>query len=191
MSSSRVGLDSKVFAARGPLNLRTGSEAPLMGLHSLSKTKPETELPIGAPPKRGHTTGAFLEVHAPSALPISGQRHSWRASHGPTAFVSRFSQPLDAFIRPKHPSLISCQSRSWGSPFRALLLATQAASVSGAVALWPLETALWNLGTSDGNRRSCLGSAPTPIQRPDEAQQNGPGFRAFLRTRVRHYESAV
>jgi hypothetical protein len=112
-----------------------------MGLHSLSKTKPGTELPIGAPPKRGHTTGAFLEVHAPSALPSPG---SGVVGGLPTArqpCVSRFSQPHDAFIRPEHPSLISCQLRSWGSPFKALFLATQAASVSGAVALWPLVTA--------------------------------------------------
>jgi hypothetical protein len=112
-----------------------------MGLHSLSKTKPGTELPIAAPPKRGHTTGAFLEVSAPSALPSPGSGIVGEPPIGSTAFVFRFSQPLDAFIRPEHPSLISCQSRSWGSPFRALFLATQAATVSGAVALWPLSTA--------------------------------------------------
>jgi hypothetical protein len=88
MSSSRVGLDSKVFAARGPRHLRTGSEAPLMGLHSLSKTKPGTELPTGAPPKRGHTTGAFLEVYAPSALPSPSSGVFGRPSHRPDNLAS-------------------------------------------------------------------------------------------------------
>jgi len=126
--------------------LLAGVEAPLSGLHSLSKTEPGSELPLAAPLQAKPNHGAFLEVFAPSAFPIPGQRLSWRASHGPTACVSRFSQPHDAFIRPEHPSLISCQSRSWGSPYRALFLATQAASVSGAVALLPLEPPLETSG---------------------------------------------
>jgi hypothetical protein len=141
MSFAREGLDYKVFAARGPRRLQADGEAPLSGLHSLSKTEPGTELPLTAPPVARPNHGAFLEVFSPSAFALSGQRHRWRASHGPTACVFRFSRPHDAFIRPEHPSLISCQSRSWGSPYRALFLATQAASVSGAVALMPLETA--------------------------------------------------
>jgi hypothetical protein len=40
----------------------------------------------------------------------------------PTACVSRFSQPRDALIRPMPAGLVSCQIRSWGSPFRAFLL---------------------------------------------------------------------
>jgi len=165
MSFARAGLDYEVFAARGPRRLRTGIEAPLSGLHSLSKTKPGSELPTGTPRQRSRDIGAFLEVLAPSAFPIPGQRHRWRASHGPTACVSRFSQPHDAFIRPEHPSLVSCQSRSWGSPYRALFLATQAAAVSGAVTLLPLEPPA---GPRDLGRQSsqlpriCANAHPTP-----------------------------
>jgi hypothetical protein len=41
----------------------------------------------------------------------------------PTACAFRFSQPLDASIRPMPAGLVSCQIRSWGSPFRAFFLA--------------------------------------------------------------------
>jgi len=34
----------------------------------------------------------------------------------------RFSRPLGAFIRPEPAGLVSCRIRSWGLPFRALLL---------------------------------------------------------------------
>jgi len=40
----------------------------------------------------------------------------------PTACAFRFSQPLGALFRPSLTGLISCQIRSWGSPFKALLL---------------------------------------------------------------------
>lgn len=131
MSSSRVGLDSKVFAARGPLNLRTGSEAPLMGLHSLSKTKPGTELPIGAPPKRGHTTSAFLEVSAPSALPSPGSGVVGGPSHRPDSLASSgflnlltlsSARSIPALFHASyahgvHPSEL-CSSRAGGSRLR-------------------------------------------------------------------------
>jgi hypothetical protein len=50
------------------------------------------------------------------------QRLEWPGLPRPTACASRFSQPLDAFIRPTPAGLVSCQIRSWGLPFRALLL---------------------------------------------------------------------
>jgi hypothetical protein len=55
-------------------------------------------------------------------FPNSWQRHDDRASYDPAAFAFRFSQPLDALIRLEPAGLVSCQIRSWGSPFRALLL---------------------------------------------------------------------
>jgi hypothetical protein len=64
MSFAREGLDYEVFAARGPRHLRTGIEAPLSGLHSLSKTKPGTELPTGAPQSEA-TTSAPSSRFAP------------------------------------------------------------------------------------------------------------------------------
>jgi hypothetical protein len=83
---------------------------------------------------------------APSSRFTPLQRYTPRAAAWLAGFPrpdstasSGFFRPLDALIRPEHPSLISCQSRSWGSPFRALFLAMQAASVSGAVALMPLK----------------------------------------------------
>jgi hypothetical protein len=45
-----------------------------------------------------------------------------RASHSPIACASRFSQPPGALVRPEPAGLVSCQIRSWGSPFRVLLL---------------------------------------------------------------------
>jgi hypothetical protein len=41
---------------------------------------------------------------------------NWPGLHVPTACAFRFSQPLDAFIRPEPAGLIACRIRSWGHP---------------------------------------------------------------------------
>jgi hypothetical protein len=186
MSFPHAGLDSKVFAARGPRSPANGLRGSSHQLALSFKDQTRNRAAVRCPAETRPHDRRLPRGSRPFSASIPGQRRSWRASHGPTACVSRFSQPHDAFIRPEHPSLISCQSRSWGLPFRALSLAMQAAAVSGAVALWPLVTAPWNLGIPVSSRRSCLGSAPTPLRSPDEAHQDGPGFRALLHTRVRY-----
>jgi hypothetical protein len=55
-------------------------------------------------------------------LPARGSGIKWSGFPRPIACASRFSQPLDALIRPEPAGLVSCQIRSWGLPFRALLL---------------------------------------------------------------------
>jgi len=41
---------------------------------------------------------------------------NWPGLLLPTACAFRFSQPLDAFIRPEPAGLVSCRIRSWGHP---------------------------------------------------------------------------
>jgi hypothetical protein len=79
LSFARAGLDYEVFAARGPHRLHVaGVEAPLSGLHSLSKTEPGTELPQTAPPERDRTTAPssrFLPLqrfHSPGSGIVGG-----------------------------------------------------------------------------------------------------------------------
>jgi len=74
---------------------------------------PETRRPVqtrrqlAAPPLR------FLPLQR---FPRPEQRHDWPGLLLPTACAFRFSQPLDAFIRPEPAGLISCRIRSWGHP---------------------------------------------------------------------------
>jgi hypothetical protein len=68
--------------------------------------------------------GSSPEVWSPTAYPRTEQRRMWIAraclTRAPCAF--RFSQPPGALHRPVPAGPVSCQIRSWGSPFRALLL---------------------------------------------------------------------
>jgi len=84
--------------------------------------------------------GSSHEVVSPTAFPRMRQRLRGSGMPIPTACVSRFSQPPDAFIRPMPAGLVSCQIRSWGSPFRALLLSHSRAPSSGAAPLLTLGT---------------------------------------------------
>jgi hypothetical protein len=93
-----------------------------------------------------------------------------------TACAFRFSQPLDAFIRPTLAGLVSCRIRSWGSPFRAFLLLCSLGTVSGARALLPFNTPP-NLPESQP-RRERRGAAPQPsliLERP----WNAPRLQGF------------
>jgi hypothetical protein len=84
----------------------------------------------------GHPTatsnGSSLEVPSPTAYPHMRQRlEVARVCLARAACAFRFSQPLGAFIRPMLAGPVSCQIRSWGSPFRALLLSHRLSTVSG------------------------------------------------------------
>jgi hypothetical protein len=104
----------------------------------------------------------------------------------PTPSAFRLSQPLDASIRPVPAGLVSCRIRSWGSPFRALLLSCSRAPVSRALsppAVWATRR---TQGPTPTNRRSCLGCAPASGSRSRRAHRAAPDFRVLLHTRVRH-----
>jgi hypothetical protein len=73
---------------------------------------------------------------APSASPRTEQRlFDWPSLPHRTTGASRFSQPLDAFIRPVPGGLVSCHIRSWGCALQSLAPPVQPYAVSGAFAL--------------------------------------------------------
>jgi hypothetical protein len=104
----------------------------------------------------------------------------------PTACAFRFSQPLDALIRPEPAGLVSCQIRSWGSPSRAFLLPRSRMPSPAPIPSWR-----WfhpRSPTSEVRRsRSYLGYAPAShtehVVGPSRAS---PAFRVLLHARVRH-----
>jgi hypothetical protein len=59
-------------------------------------------------------------------------------SHSRTACAFRFSRPHDALLRHVPAGLVSCRIRSWGFPFRALLLPCSSTPSSDAPAPLPL-----------------------------------------------------
>jgi hypothetical protein len=130
------GMGSKVFARQAPgkiaKNLPDASHGlgllfrvrPTPSRHSNARTvsadaperalgRPENRTPRAAPPLR------FLPLQR---LAERGSGLLWPGLPHPTACAFRFSQPPDALIRPEPAGLVSCQIRSWGSPFRAFLL---------------------------------------------------------------------
>jgi hypothetical protein len=74
------------------------------------RPKPEPSTP--APP---------VEFVPLQRVPAQGSGMMTELPH-PIACAFRFSQPPDASVRPEPAGLVSCRIRSWGSPFRALLL---------------------------------------------------------------------
>jgi hypothetical protein len=74
-----------------------------------------------------------------SVSPPGAAAYSNRASHGPIACASRFSQPPGAFVRPEPAGLVSCQIRSWGLALQSFAPPVQPFAVSGAVALLSLD----------------------------------------------------
>jgi hypothetical protein len=98
-----------------------------------------------------------LRFFTHSALPRLGHRLIGWDRYFPTASVFRFSQPPDAFFRPKPVGLISCQIRPWVRPSKP---SSPRAAVHCSQCLSPLD-----VSTSSGffsARRSafqpsCLG----------------------------------
>jgi hypothetical protein len=57
----------------------------------------------------------------------------------PATCAFRFSQPLDAFVRPEPGSLVSCRIRSWGCTLQSFAPLAQPHAVSGATTLMTFE----------------------------------------------------
>jgi hypothetical protein len=81
-----------------------------------------------------------MRFFAPTASPRTKQRPEWYGLPRRTACALRFSQPLDASIRPVPAGLVSCQIRSWGCSLQSFAPLAQPFAVSGAVALLSLDT---------------------------------------------------
>jgi hypothetical protein len=119
------GWASRSSRARHLGTIRKPSPGTSLGLVLPFRVHPNLKRPLRRPQKRTKKpTTSFLEVSSPTAF--SQQRDSGfryeRVCLTRTANAYRFSQPLDAFIRPAPAGLVSCQIRSWGSPFGAFLL---------------------------------------------------------------------
>jgi hypothetical protein len=131
-------LDASTFDLPG-LSRRASSSLPVQPKASASAIDPRTERFVARPPRsstidRGRTlplatepntteNGSSHEVPSPTAFsPLEAAAFRGPGFPRPAACAFRFSQPLDASIRPEPAGLVSCQIRSWGSPFRALLL---------------------------------------------------------------------
>jgi len=87
------------------------AQAPSRCLEPLVSHRPDAKHKSPAP-----TSSASLEVLTPFSVFPLGAAACWSGLHLPTACVFRFSQPLDALIRPEPAGLISCRIRSWGHP---------------------------------------------------------------------------
>jgi hypothetical protein len=122
-SESRRALEKRVSAPR--TSRRLGPPSKSLAYRKCRRCSPErtTDPPLGFGPLQRLPGGG--QPPAPG-FPV------------PARCVFRFSRPLDALLRPPPAGLISCRSRSWGSPFRALLLAAQPYAVSGAAPLLSL-----------------------------------------------------
>jgi hypothetical protein len=133
-ASIRIGLDAPLMSlafaglqglrAPGPWNSQGRSRFPLMSFRSPSEnSQASSGRNLAARLLARTNCGSSLGVPSPTAYPHAEQRRSeGRVCLARPACASRFSQPLDAFIRPTSAGLVSCQIRSWGSPSRALLL---------------------------------------------------------------------
>jgi hypothetical protein len=97
-------------------------EIPLVGLGSPSEFHKHQAAPATGLRQR---IGSLppLRFRSPTAFPRARLRYRGAGFASPdTPGAFRFSQPLDAFARCAPAGHVSDQIRSWGSPFRALLL---------------------------------------------------------------------
>jgi hypothetical protein len=189
----RVAPDSRVFTRPAIRPYRSKTESPLLSLrppsenaaHRAAAAPFPTEVVCG-------NTGSSREVSSPSAFspPGAAARKSDRASHARPAYAFRFSRPLGVFVRPGPAGLVSCQIRSWGSPFRALLL-----PCSRSPSPAPLPSCRWGAPPTCPSPRS---PSRMPKHRAElTGTHNGRdietsfAFRALLHTRVRHFGLAV
>jgi hypothetical protein len=116
-------LDSRVFMARDPEMLENASVFLSWALALLQRTPTRRAAAedahgkpcAAAPPMR------FMPLQR---IPTQSSRYLGfaRDSHTRAPCAFRFSQPPDAFGRPMPAGRVSDQIRSWGFPFRALLL---------------------------------------------------------------------
>ena len=127
-------------------------------------------MPPSRPEGRSGATGSSREVHSPTAFSPSGAaaRLSDRASQARPAYAFRFSRPLGVFVRPGPAGLVSCQIRSWGSPFRALLL-----PCSRTPSPAPLPSCRWN-ALPNRPSRHWPSRAPKRRAEPPPPHMDGP-----------------
>jgi hypothetical protein len=140
-------VDFRVFARLGtPESLDANPGYPLMGFCPPSEfaqtlSRCHNQLALEA------LTATSHEVSSPSASPHTGLQPRCRGSTAPqTLNAFRFSQPLDALTEPMLAGFLSNQFRSWGSPFRALLL-----SHSRPLSPAPLPSCRWMLSPAHTN----------------------------------------
>jgi hypothetical protein len=170
---------------RPPAPLRKTVPGILSWACALLQSPPSSERPPAPHSPFGHAEHATppMRFFAPTASPRTEQRLlNWPGLPHPTACASRFSQPLDALVRPVPAGLVSCQIRSWGCALQSLAPPSQPYAVSGAVALLPFRRSRRSapLHHARGRNRTHRGAYGTD---PESA----PAFRALLHSGVRHH----
>jgi hypothetical protein len=152
--------DSEVFALRGSSTTsgRSGYRGVLSWTYLPLQRQPPVASCLGHPATPESATmrrGASLEVLVPySVLPIQGSGLIGRIFQNSTAYVFRFSQPLDAFFRPEPAGLISCRFRSWGSSLQSFTPSAQPYAVSGASCPLDVRSSSTPFRLKIGGRRS-------------------------------------
>jgi hypothetical protein len=123
LALSPYWLGFKVFAPHASASFRKSLRNPLLGLGSSSEytqtsshrfAASETEA-VGTHQRRTPARLPPVRICSPTAYSHREQRHLMTGITSPVACAFRFSQPLDAFIRPRPAGPVSCQIRPWGS----------------------------------------------------------------------------
>jgi hypothetical protein len=133
------------------------------GIHSPA----ETSRAVAAASRAGdpvRKAASSLEVSRPYSVSLRGAAACRPGLPPPVTCVFELSRPLDAFIRPAPPGLVSCRIRSWGSFLQSIAPPAQPCARSPGVV---------------PSCRFCCGK---PAAR---------GSRAFFRARVCHVAAGV
>jgi hypothetical protein len=109
---------------------------------ALLQSAPSSERPRGPSRLRRDPAapcGSSHEVCSPSASFHTRQRSRRPGLPHPTTCALRFSQPLDALVRPVLTGLVSCRIRSWGCALQSFAPLAQPYAVSSADPLLTLH----------------------------------------------------
>jgi hypothetical protein len=139
----RRRLDHRVFTRCGCLaalpQLQPLSHGLAFSFRVLQTPSRRPSLPTAASSCRSFRPTPPMRFFAPSASPRTKQRLIAQGLHPRTTYAHRFSQPLDALLRPVPAGLVSCQIRSWGCTLQSLVPLAWPHAVSGAVPLMTFQ----------------------------------------------------
>jgi hypothetical protein len=179
-----VRLGFRVFALPSPQRFVSESMGSSPGLQLPFRGLPGVEPPRSAS-RNEASHGRLPWALLPYSVSPLGAAACWPGLPHPTACASRFSQPPGAFIRSEPAGLVSCQIRSWGSPFRALLLPR---SRTSSPRPFPSCRSLARSAPQPGPQRppTLLRKSSAPLNQPYvKPCETSAAFRGLLYARVR------